>query len=323
MKFTMKSLPGLTELSAAQLRQYIDAEAVFSALEQATQDAAEVRGSMFWRPQGGRVYLIRTSATGAQTSLGPRNEERVAIHARFIERKQAAEERVKNLKSALRQQQRLNRALRVGRAPPIVIDTLDAIAKAGLQMHFLVVGTHALFAYEAAAGVMVESGATATQDVDLLFDTRKRLSFWSQLKRLDSSFLSVLRKADRSFRVRPGQLYTVVNDAGFEVDVVRRIQAEDDPHPLRLSEDEDDLWPVQISTGQDLLNAERFSRMVVSSSGSMARMHTIDPRAFVRAKRWLSAQHSRDPLKQRKDLLQAEIVASLVENYLPQLGVQG
>lgn len=318
----MKTLPHLTELSAAQLRQYIDAEAVFSALEQAGRDASEVRGSMFWRQQGANTYLIRASAGGAQTSLGPRSEENLAIHQRFVERKQAAEERVKNLRSALQQQQRLNRALRVGRAPPIVVDTLSAIAKAGLDTHFVVVGTHALFAYEAAAGVMVESGATATQDVDLLFDTRRRLRFWSQLKRLDSSFLSVLRKADKSFRVRPGQLYTVVNDAGFEVDVVRRIKAEGDPHPLRLSDDEDDLWPVQIPTGQDLLNAERFSRMVVSASGSMARMHTVDPRAFVRVKRWLAAQKERDPLKRRKDQLQADIVAALVENYLPQLDAQ-
>jgi hypothetical protein len=222
------------------------------------------------------------------------------MHDRFVERKKNVEQRVKNLKSSLAQQQRLNRALRVGRTPPVVIETLNAIAAAGLDAHFLVVGTHALYAYEAAA--------TATQDVDLLFDTRKRLSFWSQLKRLDSSFLSVLRKADRSFHVRPGQLYTVVNDAGFEVDVVRRVQAEGDPHPRRLSDDEDDLWAVQVSTGRDLLNAER--------------MNTVDPRAFVRVKRWLAARKDRDPLKRRKDRLQADVVESLIENYLPQLSGQ-
>lgn len=274
---------------------------------------------MFWRQQGAHTYLIRSSATGAQTSLGPQSEENVVIHDRFVERKKSVEQRVKNLKSSLLQQQRLNRALRVGRTPPIVIETLNAIAAAGLDAHFLVVGTHALYAYEAEAGVMVESAATATQDVDLLFDTRKRLSFWSQLKRLDSSFLSVLRKADRSFHVRPGQLYTVVNDAGFEVDVVRRVQAESNPHPLRLSDDEDDLWPT-VSTGQDL--AEHFSRMVVATSGAMARMTTVDPRAFVRVKRWLAGRKDRDPLKRRKDRLQAEVVDSLIENYLPQLGAQ-
>jgi hypothetical protein len=100
--------------------------------------------------------------------------------------------------------------------------------------------------------------------------------------------------------------------------VVRRVQAESDPHPMRLSDDEDNLW-LQVSPGQDLLNAERFSRMVVATSGAMARMNTVDPRAFVRVKRWLAARKDRDPLKRRKDRLQADVVDSLIENYLPQL----
>lgn len=316
----MKTPFRFAELSAAQVRQYIDAEAVFSALEEASRDASSVRGSMFWREQNGRSYLIRTTTAGAQTSLGPRSEETVGIYERFTEKKQVDEERVKQLTTALVEQQRLNRALRVGRAPPIVIDTLNAIAKADLQSNFTVIGTHALYAYEAAAGVMLEAGATATQDVDLLFDTRKRLNFWSRLQRLDTSFLAVLRRADKTFRVRAGQRYTVVNDKGFEIDVVRRLAVEDDPHPLRLSGDEEDLWPVQITTGQALLNATRFSQMVVSTSGSMARMPTIDPRAFVRVKRWLAEQASRDPLKRRKDALQADTVEAMLGQYLTHLG---
>ncbi|MCU4121253.1 nucleotidyltransferase domain-containing protein [Variovorax sp. N23] len=315
----MKTPIRFAELSAAQVRQYIDAEAVFSALEEASRDASSVRGSMFWREQHGRSYLIRTSTAGAQTSLGPRGEETVGIYERFTEKKRVDEERVRQLKTALAEQQRLNRALRVGRAPPIVIDTLNAIAKADLHSNFTVIGTHALYAYEAAAGVMLEAGATATQDVDLLFDTRKRLNFWSRLQRLDTSFLAVLRQADKTFRVRTGQRYTVVNDKGFEIDVVRRLAVEDDPHPLRLSGDEEDLWPVQIATGQTLLNAMRFSQMVVSASGSMARMPTIDPRTFVRVKRWLAAQAARDPLKRRKDALQADTVDAMLAQYLPHL----
>lgn len=316
----MKTPFRFAELSAAQLRQYIDAEAVFSALEEASRDASSVRGSMFWREQNGRSYLIRTSTAGAQTSLGPRSDETGGIYERFTEKKQVDEERVKQLTTALAEQQRLNRALRVGRAPPIVIDTLNAVAKADLQSNFTVIGTHALYAYEAAAGVMLEAGATATQDVDLLFDTRKRLNFWSRLQRLDTSFLAILRKADKTFRVRAGQRYTVVNDKGFEIDVVHRQATEDDPHPLRLSDDEEDLWPVQITTGQALLNATRFSQMVVSTSGSMARMQTIDPRAFLRVKRWLAEQASRDPLKRRKDALQADTVEALLAQYLTHLG---
>ncbi len=100
---------------------------------------------------------------------------------------------------------------------------------------------------------------------------------------------------------------------------MRRLAVEDDPHPLRLSGDEEDLWPVQIATGQTLLNAMRFSQMVVSASGSMARMPTIDPRTFVRVKRWLAAQAARDPLKRRKDALQADTVNAMLAQYLPHI----
>lgn len=53
------------------------------------------------------------------------------------------------------------------------------------------VRTHALYAYETAAGVLIPDDAMATQDVDLLFDSRKRVKFFTKMQRLDSSFLSI------------------------------------------------------------------------------------------------------------------------------------
>ena len=61
-EFPMKTNPHLAELSAAQLRQYIDAEAVFSALEQASKDAAEARGSMFWHFAGSAQQRERSAS---------------------------------------------------------------------------------------------------------------------------------------------------------------------------------------------------------------------------------------------------------------------
>ncbi|MRD45684.1 GSU2403 family nucleotidyltransferase fold protein [Caenimonas koreensis] len=305
------------ELTDGQKRQYIDAEAVFTALEQAQAEALAVRGSMFWREQGGRRYLIRLAAGGGQKSLGPDTEENRLIHERFVQRKSAAESRVQSLRESLAEQVRLNRALRVGRTPAIVVDVLQALSQAGLAEHFITVGTHALYAYETACGVRVESAATATRDIDLLFDTQKRLSVFTRLQRVDSSLVAVLRKADKSFSVRSDQLQTVVNDKGFEVDIIQRTARDGDPHPLRMSDDEDDMWAVQVPTGDQLLSSSRFSQVVVATSGAMARMDTISPVAFARIKRELGARADRDPLKRSKDLLQAQIVSQLVSQYLP------
>lgn len=309
----------LIELSESQTRQQLDASSVFTALLEARAEAAVVRGSMIWREIDGRRYLIRTSTAGAQKSLGPESSETQAIAARFLDRKEMAAERLKQLTEQVVVMQRMNRALRVGRVPNVVVDTLNALEKAGIGEHFLVVGTHALYAYESAAGVRIPDGAMATRDVDLFFDTRKGVKLFSSLGRLDSSMIALLQKVDKTFRVRHSSKYTAVNAAGFEVDIIRRVARDGDPHPLRMSDDEDDLWAAQVPSGDNILGARPFEEVVVATSGAMARMRTIHPLDFARIKERLSKATDRDPLKARKDALQASVAREIVRDYLPQL----
>ena len=80
----------MLELSPIITRQYIDAVAVFDARAEATEEAAQVRGGMYWHagpassPQA--QYLVRTSPAGAETSLGPRTPETQAIYDKFMQR---------------------------------------------------------------------------------------------------------------------------------------------------------------------------------------------------------------------------------------------
>lgn len=307
------------ELSESQKRQYIDAETVFLALAQAKKAAAEVRGSMIWRELRGTRTLIRTSASGGQKSIGPHSDDTQKLFDSFMARKTSVEDRVKALKSQLVTQQRLNRAHRVGRVPNIVVSVINALENAGVQDHFMVVGTHALYAFELAAGVRISGEALATRDVDMLFDTRKRVAFFTVMKKLDSSLIGLLRKADSSFEVVEDQHYTARNKDGFEVDIIRRHAGDVDPHPMRMSDDEDDFWAVQVSMGAKLQSARRFDQVVVATSGAMALMRTIHPLDYARIKLALSQQESRDANKRGKDALQARLVTNMVANYLPHL----
>jgi len=306
----------LIELSENQRRQYVDGEALLRAVMEAQQDAAEVRGSMLWREMRGVRYLIRTSARGAQRSLGLDSPETRGVHERFLERKHAAQLRLKSLNERLVEQQKLNRVYRVGRAPNVVVRILNELNKAGIADQFLAVGTHALYAYESACGVQIGTEALATRDIDLLFDTRKNMAFLSTMKRLDTSLISVLRKADSSFKVLRSQLQTAVNDTGFEVDIIRRMAKDADPHPLRMTDDENALWAVQVPSGETMLSSQTFEQMVVSVSGEMAMMRTLDPMAFMRVKKKLAQSPGRDPVKRPKDKLQADIVKHLWDEYL-------
>jgi hypothetical protein len=312
----------MLETSATIARQYIDAVSTFEALEEAQDEAAQVRGGMYWH--AGPVsspeakYLVRTTPAGAETSLGPRTPENEAIYERFTLRKRESAERVSGLKAALEQHQRLNRALRVGRVDPLVVALLGRLANTQLSPHFRVVGTHALYAYEATAGVRLDSDTLATRDMDLLWDTRKRILFSTQLAKVDSSMLGVLKKVDSSFRIRKSQKYTAVNKDGFEVDIIRRERAGDDPHPIKLSEEDEDFWVVQARRANVLLDSPAFSAVIVATNGTMARMNTVHPATFVAFKRWMANQPDREALKRRRDVLQADAVQTLLDTYLPQ-----
>ena len=200
-----------------------------------------------------------------------------------------------------------------------MVALLNRLASTQLSEHFRVVGTHALYAYEAAAGVRLDTDALATRDIDLLWDTRKRIIFSTQLARIDSSMLGVLKKVDPTFRMRQSQKYTAVNKDGFEVDIIRREQTGDDPHPIKLSDEDDDFWVAQARRGNVLLDSPSFSAVIVATNGTMARMSTVHPTTFVAFKRWLAGQRDRDALKRRRDDLQADVVQKLVDEYLPLL----
>ncbi|MBV8634562.1 MAG: hypothetical protein JO002_08745 [Burkholderiaceae bacterium] len=312
------------ELEPNAARQYINARATFTAYEQAVAEAAQVRGGMHWKKRHddpGTEYLVRTQADlkRSEHSLGRRSEETERIYGDFTARKTAAMSRLAELKRAVIEQERLNKALFVGQVPPIVIDILNRLGQAGLGEHFRVVGTHALYAYEAAGGCHFTQEAVATQDIDLLWDIRRRVSFATALARVDVSMLGVLRQVDKSFTLRSDQRYTAVNSKGFEVDILRREHIEDDPHPVKLSENEDDFWVVEAPRAKELADAPPFSAIVVGTNGKMARMNTIAPAAFIHFKRWMSELAGRENLKRKRDALQADAVEYVLRENLPQL----
>jgi hypothetical protein len=249
--------------------------------------------------------------------VGPRSPDTEKIYDEFTARKRELEGRLKSLRGALTDAERLNKALKAGRVPNMVVSLLQTLEDAGLSQHFTVVGTHALYAYETAAGVRIVQGALATQDVDLLWDARKRVRFMTDIGRLGSSMLRVLQQADATFVRKEGQLETAINAKGFEVDFLRRQPEGDDPHPFRFSDDEDDLWPVQAVRASVLTNAPRFEHVVISATGRMALMRTVAPESFIEFKRWMVAKvPQRLESKRRRDLRQADIVQALLDKGL-------
>ena len=309
-------------LNEQQKRQLIDAEMLFAALEQAEAAAIRHRGSMFWREQDGGRYLIYLSPHSRQTSRGPASPQTEVVYERFTKRKGEVQERLKTLREKAEEYRRMNKALRVGRTPDVLIDVLNVMMRYGVSEHFLVVGTHALFAYETAAGVRFPSDVMTTQDADLLFDTAKRAAFIEVMKDRKMSFMGILKKVDKSFERDDLDKHTARNASGYEIDLIRRFPPDPQDtteHPLQLTPEEGDLWPVRVSKGQKLLSEPRFNQVVVGVNGAMARVRTVHPLHFARIKRELAKDPQRDPRKKVKDLAQAKLVERLVAEHLPHL----
>lgn len=295
-------------------RQAIDSSTIFEECRKVEHRARSYAGGMYWKRQGEYEYLVKTGRDNRQMRMGPRSPETENIYKAFIERKSEVESRLKSLRQALTEAERLNKALKAGRVPSTVVSILNSLTDADLSPHFTVVGTHALYAYEAAAGVRIVQGALATQDVDLWWDARSRVQFITEMKRLDLSILQVLQKADPSFQRKEGNLETAINDKGFEVDFLCRQPEGEDLHPMRFSPDEEDLWPDQGPCASEFTNAAKFEHIVIAADGRMALMQTIDPAVFVRFKRWMSEKAlNRPEQKRRRDARQADIVQSLLD----------
>lgn len=307
------------ELSDTQIRHLVDLRQVYEAWHAAERELAhKFVGSMFWREVAGADYLKRKLGS-VEKSLGRRSSETEAIHRAFTEGRELARQRHDSLAESVDVQAAIARTIGLGRVPPIVARLLRRLEKAELLGHVRVVGTNALFAYEALAGVMFSADALATGDIDLLLDARRRLKIVIDEDNAERTVMGLLRTVDRSFEKVSGRSYRAVNKEGFMVDLIRP-----EPRPAWKAEPgaqalaKDDLDPSPIEGLQWLVNSPAVSALVVDGRGFPAPMVVPDPRFWLLHKKWLSSRQMRDPEKKQRDAGQAEILKDLVARKLPQ-----
>lgn len=306
----------LPELSNEQRRQLIDATQVFEGWREASRAFRHsYRGSMRWRKINSAEYLYRFEG-GVQKSLGRRSPETEHIKDEYVAQRTRLRERRKRLDNRLKEMERINRAYRLGRMPKTAAAVLRKLDEAGLLgKQLIVVGTHSLFAYEAKSGVTFDNGITATTDIDLLIDSRQRLSLAIAQDVKPEGILGLLRRADKSFERTSS--YRAQNDEGYYVDLIAPIRRDEATSPnIQLGNNSDDLVAASIIGLQWLMNAPRFEAVVVADDGRPLWMSCIDPRAFALHKWWMSKRPDREAQKRRRDAEQARAVYSVATDFL-------
>ncbi|WP_242519014.1 GSU2403 family nucleotidyltransferase fold protein [Halochromatium roseum] len=155
----------------------------------------------------------------------------------------------------------------------------------------------------------------ASGDVDLLYDTRQRLTLVSQ--RLEGKgLLGLLKKADRSFEcVRPNG-FRAANAGQFMVDLVIAPRPLHEAEPITFADQ--GLVDAEVPGLQWLLSVPPLEAVAIDEQGWPVPLRVPDPRAFAFHKAWLSQRMDREPVKKPRDLAQACAMARLIRDELPQ-----
>ncbi len=301
------------EMNEDQHRIFFDTQKLFDTYKDLYHKELSYKGGMHWKKIKGRQYLFRTrDRYGNGKSLGRRGPETEEIIKEFQESKKDLKEQISEIKKRLNVHARFCRAARIQRVPRIVtgiVRILDQQNMLGKNMH--VIGTNAMYAYEASAGVLFENQILMLKDKDV----SSRLTLVIDRETEDSDLISIFKKVDRSFE--PAGAFKAVNKNGYVVDLVKpepkyifsRAMNIDEKYDERAAETQNLQW---------LISSPKFTQIVIGDDGYPALLKVPDPRAFALHKLWLSKQHDRDPLKKQRDIEQAIAVLNLVVQYLPE-----
>ncbi len=298
-----------------QRRTLERAAAAYQAYGEARKDSLTLKGGMHWKTIKGRDYLYRyRDRQGHGGSLGPRSP---LTEEKFREFRRQREERTANLaarRRELAEAARFCRAALIHRVPDPVVRILRRLEQGDLPgAQVMVIGAQALHAYEFAAGVFIE----APKEGRFWPEAGQGLTLAAAAAVPPEEFLQFLRRADRSFHLRPENETAAINKAGLTVRLLRPAPARVQPQGRREG-GAGTLVPAATGDLAALVNSPRFAQVVIGRRGDPVIMTAPDPRAQALHKLWLSQQEGREPAQREQDRVQALALAELILRYLPQ-----
>jgi len=308
------------KLTENQSRIYIDTDQVYHAYMDAKKDTQKYSGSMIWKQSKGNDYLFRlTDRYGNGKSLGRRSSGTEKIFKTFHREKKATSESLNLLLGRLKEQAKFCKAIGINRVPSVVTGILRILIAEKLMGNCLtIVGSNALYAYEASTGVRFDTSITTTVDMDMLWDTRGKMTFYAENTINKNGLIGLLKKADASFKLIRDKGFRAVNDNGYMIDLIKPMENPPWKKNKKSFKPDNDFEAVDIRNLDWLISSPKFEGTVIGMDGFPATMIVPDPRAFALHKLWLSKQTDREPLKKSRDYAQAIAVIHLIINHLPQ-----
>jgi hypothetical protein len=294
-------------LSDAALRQLVDSTSIFQAWREAARQARAFEGGMYFKREGVYEYLVRTTRDNRQIRLGRRTEEMERTYSEFIAMKRKTEERERSLSNALGEAQRLNKALRVGRAPDVLVSVLNRLDQADILEAKVVVGSAALFGYETEAGVHFVKHLPAEVKGPHGADTDMHLLLASLLASGSADDVAVLEEPAEALKQIASEVGIRPPGGGFQVAEIS-IWKFPSQSALRKAE-----WAFRAEDAKPSSWKGISIPVVVSRTGRMAAMPVIAPERFVQARKWMATGIAGRIAERRvRDALEADAVGQLL-----------
>jgi hypothetical protein len=302
------------ELTAEQRRIAIDTAQLYEHLIELQTERQTLNGGLYWKNVAGHDYLVRvTDRTGGNRSLGPRSPETEEAYREFTETKRDLDVRIKSINEEVARQARFCVAASVNRVPRLAADIIRSLDASGLLgSHLIILGSHAMYAYEMAAGVQLKAGLLQTEDLDTLLNTKSEIELAGSTR--SAGLLGILQNVDKTFKPQRKRSFRAVNAKGFMVDLIR---APIDSGGLALTSigSGNDLVAESLRGLEWLTALALMTQIVIADNGFPVRFVVPEPRVFALHKLWVSLQPTRDPIKRKRDLHQAEAVVQLALDY--------
>jgi hypothetical protein len=304
----------LRELDTEQRRIAIDTTQLYQHLLELHADRRAFNGGLHWKKVLGHEYLVRTIGRHrGNRSLGPRSPETERAYQEFTETRRELDARIKSIEQEVARLAKFCVAAGVNRVPRLAADIVRSLDASGLLGgHLIILGSHAMYAYEMAAGVQLKAGPLQTEDLDTLLNTKSEIELAGSTR--SSGLLGILQGVDATFKPQRKSSFRAVNAKGFMVDLIRA--------PI----DSGGLAFTTIGSGHDLIADQLrglewltglplMTQIVIADNGFPVRFVVPEPRVFALHKLWVSLQPTRDPVKRKRDLRQAEAVVQLALDY--------
>lgn len=307
------------ELDARSIKEQVDQAQLWSAwIDADRMRRHSFMGTLDWEERNGRRYLYRRKG-GTVKSFGLFGPETERARSAFQKGKEENAERLRVLSGEMDRQAAVLRAIGAGRIPVMAARILRTFATQRDRPPARVIGTNALYAFEAMAGVRFDSASTATGDIDFLIDDRNRMKLVTEEQEPIGLMSMIQKQVDRTFKSRGPRDFRLTNDKGYMVEFVRP-----EPRPIYRKMPgaepltEGDVEPAPIFGLQWLVHAPAVDVIVMDERGFPAPMRCPDPRHWAAHKLWLATREDRDPAKSLRDDKQGRLVLNLIRDRLPQ-----